>query len=174
MKCLILSDSHGSEREVEEVILRHRQEVDAVIHCGDSELKKSSPILRDTYTVEGNCDIPGEFPEDITEEVNGIRFYVTHGHLYNVKMSHVPLSYRAEENSSRLACFGHSHVAAAFEENGVIFVNPGSLLLPRNRPEQTYAMASFDKEGEAKVQFFERASGEEIHTLHKIFPVDKA
>lgn len=173
MKCLIISDSHGSEKELEEVISRHQKEVDAVIHCGDSELKQSSPLLQHTYVVEGNCDIPGEFPQDRAEDIKGVRVYVTHGHLYNVKMTHVPLSYRAEEKAARLACFGHSHIAAAFEENGVIFVNPGSLLLPRIRPEQTYAMAAFDEKGGAEIQFFERSSGEEINELRKTFAAYK-
>ncbi|RSL32235.1 metallophosphoesterase [Salibacterium salarium] len=170
MECLIISDSHGSEQELEEVIERHRSSVDAIFHCGDSELKQSSSILRHTYPVQGNVDIPGEFPEDRTEEVKGIRVYITHGHLYNIKMTHVPLSYRAEEKGARMACFGHSHVPTAFEENGVIFVNPGSLLQPRSRPDQTYAIASFDTNGGAEIRFLERKSGEELRDLYQSFP----
>ncbi|SDH35228.1 hypothetical protein SAMN05192534_104123 [Alteribacillus persepolensis] len=169
MQCLIMSDSHGAEKEVAEVIERHVHEVDAMIHCGDSELPATSPVLKDVYVVEGNCDRPGAFAEDRAEDINGIRVYVTHGHLYNVKMTRVPLSYRAEEKAARLACFGHSHIAEAFTENGVVYVNPGSLLLPRNRPEQTYAIAQFDKGGQATVRFFERESGQRIHELEQTF-----
>ncbi|RSL32592.1 metallophosphoesterase [Salibacterium salarium] len=173
MKCLIISDSHGSEDELQEVIERHRSTVDAIFHCGDSELKHSSPILHDTYPVQGNVDIPGEFPEDRAEDVKGTRVYITHGHLYNIKMTHVPLSYRAEEKGARMALFGHSHVPTAFEDNGVIFVNPGSLMQPRSRPEQTYALAFFEANGEAQIRFLERKSGEELIDLRQSFPANE-
>ncbi|MGY4689295.1 metallophosphoesterase family protein [Salibacterium sp. K-3] len=172
MKCLLISDSHGSETELNEVIERHRHDVDAVFHCGDSELSGDSEILEGVHTVQGNVDRPGEFPEDLAETVEGIRVYVTHGHLYNIKMTYIPLSYRAEEKGARMACFGHSHHPTAFEDQGILFVNPGSLMQPRTRPEQTYAIASLDKSGGAVIRFYERASGGEVTDLRASFPAD--
>ncbi|MFB5662912.1 metallophosphoesterase family protein [Alteribacillus sp. HJP-4] len=171
MKCLILSDSHGSQQELQEVIDRHIDEMDAVFHCGDSELRASSPVWKGAFVVEGNCDIPGEFQEYLTKEVKGINVMVTHGHLYNVKMTNVPLSYKAEEEEAAIACFGHSHIAEAFQENKVIFINPGSLLLPRGRREQTYAVVSVvDKL--CTVSFLERISGEEISDMRQSFSME--
>ncbi|SFM38962.1 metallophosphoesterase family protein [Salibacterium qingdaonense] len=170
MKCLLVSDSHGSETELSEVIERHRGEVDAVFHCGDSELSNDSSILEGVHTVQGNVDKPGEFPEDTAETVKGVRVYVTHGHLYNIKMTHIPLSYRAEETQARMACFGHSHHPTAFEDQGILFVNPGSVMQPRTRPEQTYAIASFDESGGAEIRFYERESAEEVTDLYASFP----
>ncbi|WP_026701469.1 metallophosphoesterase family protein [Salibacterium aidingense] len=165
MKALLISDSHGSEVELKEVIDRCRGEVDAVFHCGDSELSQSSPILQGVHTVQGNVDKPGEFPEDTAVDIKGIRILVTHGHLYNIKMTHIPLSYRAEEKAARMACFGHSHHPTAFEDHGIIFVNPGSLMQPRTRPEPTYAITEFTKDGAVEVRFYERTTGEEVEDL---------
>ncbi|KHF40987.1 metallophosphoesterase family protein [Halalkalibacter okhensis] len=145
MKAFIISDSHGLESELEKVIHRHREEVDILIHCGDSELEEGHSALKGVNVVKGNCDFGSDFPDDLFEKVQGVGIYVTHGHLYNVKMTHVPLSYRAEEKAAQIACFGHSHVAGAFVENGVIYINPGSIRLPRNREEKTYCICEYHK-----------------------------
>ncbi|TWI57050.1 metallophosphoesterase family protein [Halalkalibacter nanhaiisediminis] len=142
MKALIISDSHGLEDELNEVIDRHKNEVDIFIHCGDSELTKDHFALQGVNVVKGNCDYGDDFLEEWVETIDDTTIYVTHGHLYNVKMTHVPLSYRAEEKGAQIACFGHSHVAGAFEENSVIYINPGSIRMPRNRKEKTYCICA--------------------------------
>ncbi len=40
MKVLIMSDSHGLTHEISIIKERHKQDVTAMIHCGDSELDK--------------------------------------------------------------------------------------------------------------------------------------
>jgi putative phosphoesterase len=154
MKALIISDSHGWGKELQMVLDRHRNEMDILIHCGDSELDNEHPAIEGVKVVKGNCDFGDDFPNERTENVNGVSIYVTHGHLYNVKMTNVPLSYRAEEKQAQIACFGHSHVATAFFENGVIYINPGSIRLPRNRPEQTYCICEY-METDATVTFYD-------------------
>ena len=37
---------------------------------------------------------------------------------------------------AQVACFGHSHVLGAELIDGVLFINPGSILLPRQRVEK--------------------------------------
>lgn len=163
MKALIISDSHGFEKELKLIADRHRHEVDALFHCGDSELPNGHEALEGLHIVKGNCDFNVDFPDDLTETIRGVTFYVTHGHLYNVKMTHVPLSYRAEENQAQIACFGHSHVATAFQENGVVYINPGSIRLPRNRVERTYCIC--EGEGETiKITYYD-FNGEVIPDL---------
>lgn len=167
MKAFIISDSHGWGNELKDVLDRHREEVDVLIHCGDSELTKNHPALLGLNIVKGNCDYGDDFPEEWTETVNDVTIYVTHGHLYNVKMTHVPLSYRAEEKGAQIACFGHSHIAAAFEENGVIFINPGSVRLPRGRKEHTYCICERTT-SETIVTFYDQ-SGEIVEDLTRRF-----
>ncbi|WP_026671532.1 metallophosphoesterase family protein [Alkalihalobacterium bogoriense] len=158
MKALIVSDSHGWKEELAEVLNRHKEEVDLIIHCGDSELHFDEAILKDVVIVEGNCDVShSQFEEEIVTTIDGVTFYVTHGHLYNVKMTHVPISYRAEEVGASIACFGHSHIATSFSENGVVYINPGSLRLPRNRREQTYCLCEINDDKIVRVMFYNRA-----------------
>lgn len=168
MKALVLSDTHGTTEEVAEACARHREEVDAIFHCGDSELPSSSPVLEEMYVVLGNCDLKNAFPEEIVEEVEGVRIYMTHGHNYNVKMSYVPITYRGEEKEAHLVFFGHSHVPVAFQQNGIVYVNPGSLLIPRSRSERSYALVHATGE-EVTVQFFERDSGRELTDMRESF-----
>ena len=172
MKCLIMSDSHGSTEVITNVLEQASSDIDGVIHCGDSELSIDHPALKNVCVVRGNCD-SSEFPEEILEKIQGISIYITHGHLYNVKMTYVPLSYRAEEREAQLVCFGHSHVPAAFEENGVVYVNPGSLLLPRQQLEKTYAIVDMTGTGPVTVSYYNADTGEEVSSLGKTFTLSK-
>lgn len=167
MRALIMSDSHGWEQEVANIIERHQGEVDAVIHCGDSELAEESPVLKNAYIVRGNCDFGVDFPEEITQEVKGVKFYVAHGHLLNVKMTAMNLVYKAQESDADVVCFGHTHVPVAFEEQGILIINPGSIRLPRQISVGTYVI--LDKsESDIRVDYYSLA-GKKVDKLCEIF-----
>lgn len=154
MRALIVSDSHGLTTELEALKKQYKDDVDVMIHCGDSELSMQHAELHGFEVVKGNCDFGGTFPNEIVKEVGGTRFFVTHGHLYNIKMTLQTLLYRAKEVEANVACFGHSHVMGAEMIDGILFINPGSILLPRSRKEKTYAILEV-KEKEAEVTFFD-------------------
>lgn len=139
MKLLVLSDTHGDIQSMEQVIA-HRQDVNAIIHCGDSELDysyfKDSPV----HVVRGNCDMDPRFPEELMLPIEEETIYIAHGHKHQVKSTLMPLYYRAQEVQASIVCFGHSHVLGAEVSNGVLFVNPGSLRMPRGRMEKSYAL----------------------------------
>ncbi len=69
MRALIISDSHGWADELKKVIDRHKNEVDVMIHCGDSELEKNHPAIQGMNIVKGNCDYGDDFPEEWTETI---------------------------------------------------------------------------------------------------------
>lgn len=165
MKALIVSDTHGSKKELQRVLERHREEVHTVIHCGDSELLRDDDILSGIHIVEGNVDTPGQFPAEVSVEVEGITIYAAHGHLLNVKSDIKPIAKEAEKNGASLVCSGHSHIAAAEVYQNRLFVNPGSLLMPRTRMEKTYAVVEFPAPAEANVKFYEEQSGKEVEDL---------
>ncbi|KHE66889.1 metallophosphoesterase family protein [Halobacillus sp. BBL2006] len=153
-KVLIMSDSHGLTEEVTEVKERHKHEVDAMLHCGDSELAHDSEELQDFHYAKGNCDFEPEMENDQVVTVGDVTFLVTHGHLYQIKSTLMPLSYRAEEVGAQVACFGHSHIAGAEKVNETLFINPGSLRLPRDREEPTYAILEWDSTDDVHLQFY--------------------
>ncbi|MDM5228949.1 metallophosphoesterase [Cytobacillus sp. NJ13] len=139
MKVLIVSDSHGLTSELSQIREMH-PDMDLMIHCGDSELQADHESLRGYAAVRGNCDFEAAFPEDRIEEAGGIRIFVTHGHRYSVKSTLMNLSYRAREMEADIVCFGHSHGLGAEMSDGILFINPGSIQLPRGRNEKTYVI----------------------------------
>jgi uncharacterized protein len=155
MKVLIISDSHGWEEQVEQIIDRHRNEVDYFIHCGDSELQPSAKALEGVHTVAGNCDLDS-FPEEIIIELQGKRFYITHGHLYNVNYSLMNLMYRSEEVNADIVCYGHSHVPACEKVDDVLYINPGSIKMPRRVTLGTYAIYSCHESEKEAVTYYDR------------------
>lgn len=151
---LIVSDSHGLTEEVQLLKDRHAHEVDGMIHCGDSELDYRSAEMESYIKVKGNCDFDDEYPDEVQESIQNMSFFVTHGHLFRVKSTLMPLSYRADERGAQIVCFGHSHIAGAEMVGGKLFINPGSIRLPRNHPEKTYAIVNWDEGQSVRVQFY--------------------
>ncbi|RDI44188.1 metallophosphoesterase [Falsibacillus pallidus] len=140
MKLLVVSDSHGSSGILKELAEKYSGVVDAMIHCGDSELKADDEAIVPFITVRGNCDMDARFPECQVKTIVGSKVFVTHGHLFGIKMSLDKLFYRAKEEGADFVFFGHSHLVGAERIEDIIFLNPGSILLPRGRVERTYAI----------------------------------
>ncbi|WP_047985013.1 metallophosphoesterase [Ornithinibacillus californiensis] len=141
-KVVIMSDSHGLTEEID--IIKERESANVIFHCGDSELSEQAEELNGVFTVAGNCDFNGRFPNELKKDIDGLTFFVVHGHLHNVKMNLMNLSYRAEEEKADIVCFGHSHVAGAEKVGDRLFLNPGSIRLPRMRAEKTYAVLEWE------------------------------
>lgn len=161
-KVLILSDSHGLRKEILEIKERHQ--IKDVIHCGDSELDMDDPALNGILNVRGNCDFDGRLPNDRILDIAGLTYFVTHGHLYNVGVSLLNLSYQADENNAQVVCFGHTHVAGAEKIGNLLFINPGSIRLPRRRTEKTYAIMKWNHLEKIHVDFY-TVTGELIADL---------
>ncbi|CAG9619541.1 metallophosphoesterase family protein [Sutcliffiella rhizosphaerae] len=140
MKVLVVSDNHGEAEILKQLKARHKEEVDHFIHCGDSELTFSDEAMNGYHGVRGNCDLDTSYPETLTKELSGHKLFVTHGHLHQIKSSLLPLKYAAEEAGANIACFGHSHIAGAEYMDNILFVNPGSISLPRMTTDKSYAI----------------------------------
>ncbi|AXF55822.1 metallophosphoesterase [Salicibibacter kimchii] len=165
MQWLVVSDTHGDREGLKKLRDRHEQHVEAMFHCGDFELDKGDPLLESFYVVSGNTDAPGEFPEQEVLTIDGINVWLTHGHLYQVKSTNQRLQQTAMEKDARLVFHGHSHYAGAYEKDGIIYVNPGSLTLPKKPTTPTYALVTV-RNGEVEaVRFHEKDSGSEMKEL---------
>ncbi|WP_226583517.1 metallophosphoesterase [Halobacillus litoralis] len=162
-KVLILSDTHGLTDEVLEIKERHL-DVDARIHCGDSELAYGSKELEGFHYAKGNCDFESEMENEQVVRVGELTILATHGHLFQVKSTLMPLSYKAEEVGAQVACFGHSHIAGAEKVKDTLFINPGSARLPRDREEPTYAILEWETLDEVHLQFY-HVNGEPMDDL---------
>lgn len=170
-KVLIVSDSHGSTEVLEGIEKLHGNDVDLMIHCGDSELSESDAAIVNFSSVKGNCDFYGNFPDDDTHVVNGVKIFVTHGHLYSVKSTLVNLYYKAKELQADIVCFGHSHLLGAEMVDDVLFINPGSIRLPRSRTEKSYAILELENE-KAILRIYDYGNGE-LTELRQEFSLHK-
>ncbi|MDN3018479.1 metallophosphoesterase [Paenibacillus sp. BSR1-1] len=170
-RVLVVSDSHGLTKELEILRVRHLNDVDLMIHCGDSQLMPDDKSISGYLTVMGNCDFGGGYPLDTTTEIAGRKFFITHGHRYSVKTSLMNLKYKAQEVNADIVCFGHSHVLGAEEIGGTLFLNPGSIRLPRERLEKTYVILDL-LDDKVKMSVFE-INGREILDLAREFVVGK-
>lgn len=140
MQILVMSDTHG-DYDVIQKVSQFYPEIETLIHCGDSELKRDHYALNEmAAVVRGNCDSDAEFAIESVLELNGVKLYTTHGHLFGVKDSPMNLFYRAKELGAHAVFFGHTHMLAAEMIEDVLFVNPGSLLKPRGREEKSFAI----------------------------------
>ncbi|MGM8366345.1 metallophosphoesterase family protein [Virgibacillus sp. W0181] len=169
-KVLVMSDSHGLINEISEIKASHQ--CDFYIHCGDSELPLDTPVLRDFISVRGNCDFQAAFEQERFMMIGGIAFFITHGHLYNVKSDLISLAYRAQETNAQVVCFGHSHVAGVIKEGKQLFINPGSIRMPRGRKEKTYVIMEWNSSDMIHINFY-TLTGEKVEALCNTFSLSE-
>ncbi len=147
---LVLSDTHGNKRAIaklKEVI----GESDYVAHLGD--YARDIDFIREQYpekviSVSGNCDFSNDTEK--TAVIEGVKVLFTHGHRFGVKNGLERLFYYCSEKGIDLALYGHTHIAAEDESEGVKLVNPGHM--SGRGGEKSYAYLVFDK-GNVYVRF---------------------
>lgn len=114
---LVLSDSHGRVKNIEEILSRQLKKPDAVFFLGDGLRDIMYCELGDipVYSVSGNCDFSGfygEYSSDIENivEVGGYTVMMTHGHKYNVKSGYGEILCAAARRDIDILLFGHTHI----------------------------------------------------------------
>ena len=128
MLLAVFSDSHGATQSMVDAVARYKP--DAVLHLGDHErdceaLRESFPTLS-IRAVSGNCDLCSQEPDRRIFELGGVKIFMTHGHLYNVKYGLDSLINAAGFSGARLALFGHTHRPEHFVVGGMDVLNPGA------------------------------------------------
>lgn len=144
MRLLVLSDSHGRKNLMLKAVKLH-PEADAVIFLGDGEgdidfLKEIYPDIK-LYAVCGNCDFSSSLPLFLLEKFGGKTVYAAHGHNESVKYSLYGLKQKARSCSASIALYGHTHVPDTTYEDGIWYVNPGSVSVGK------YAMIDITDKG---------------------------
>ena len=78
--------------------------------------------------VPGNCDryrCPPFVQEVLSEKIDGIYFYLTHGHRHMVKQRLDMLLLDARKCKAAAGLYGHTHIADCHqEEDGLWVLNP--------------------------------------------------
>lgn len=157
MKYLVVSDNHGNREVLVALAEKYRGKVDAMFHCGDSELEPTDVLWNDFNVVTGNCDYDPRFKRNLLVSNDLDTIYLTHGHLSNVNRELNKLFYEAKEVGANIALYGHTHVLYADQVENVLIVNPGSICLPRTPyTVKTYAIIE-SSESEYRVYYFNEA-----------------
>lgn len=154
MKYLVVSDVHGSSYYANKINeIYNKENPDKIILLGDLYYhgprnpltKEYNPMevsnifnnLKDKILcIRGNCDAEVDemisefkFEESITIDINGLKFFFTHGHKYNI--DNIP-------EYIDVLVYGHFHTGFIKENNGVICVNSGSISLPKDNTKNSY------------------------------------
>ena len=132
MKLLVCADSHAFLSFVRYAVKKIKP--NGIIHLGDlyedgQVLCEENPMLP-FQQVPGNCDAnryPIGAPQILCCGFGGVRFYLTHGHIHNVKLGLGGLLADARKAGVRAALYGHTHRAYCQQEpDGLWVLNPGS------------------------------------------------
>lgn len=129
MKIMVISDTHGNYLAPLS-LLDDCDGVDLVIHLGDEI--NDARLLQGLITtpvlmVPGNCDIEAREPRELSGNIGGQVFFITHGDRYGVKNSLDSLIKKAAAEKATIVLYGHTHTPSIRTENGMLLLNPGSL-----------------------------------------------
>lgn len=157
MKLMIASDIHGSAFYCRKMIEAYRrEEADRLLILGDilyhgprNDLPKEyapkeviamlNPMKKEFLCVRGNCDTEVdqmvlEFPilaEYCLLDLDGQTIFATHGHVWNPK--NLPMLKEGD-----VLLNGHTHIPACDEKEGFIYMNPGSVSIPKENSQHSY------------------------------------
>ena len=157
MKFMIASDIHGSAKYCRMLLDRYEKEKagrllllgDLLYHGPRNDLPEEyapkqvigmlNGLKDEIFCVRGNCEaevdqmvLPFPVMADYALMPLGERMvFMTHGHVYNLK-NLPPLK------AGDILLHGHTHVPACEESGGVVYMNPGSVSIPKNGTPCSY------------------------------------
>lgn len=150
MKVLVISDTHGRHKYLDQVLIDERT-YHHIIHLGDIEgdedyIQTVAGCPMDA--VRGNNDFFSRLPDEQIIEVGTKRIFITHGHYYYVDAGVERLIREAHGREVDMVMFGHTHRPLLREEKDLTVLNPGSLSYPRQEGRQpSYAVLEIDNKG---------------------------
>lgn len=157
MKLMIASDIHGSAYYCKQLLVAfQREQADKLLLLGDilyhgprNDLPRGyapkeviellNPFKEQILCVRGNCEAQVDqmvldFPvlaDYAVLFVDGVTIYATHGHEYNEK-NPLPMA------KGSVLLHGHTHVPCYVEHENYIYMNPGSVSIPKEDSAHSY------------------------------------
>ena len=129
MKILVASDSHGLALRLIDAV--RAEQPDRLIFLGDGvrdliQVGIACPGLAITH-VRGNCDNWSDGEAERCLSIEGHKLLLLHGHTRHVKQGLRKLRSLAQKLNVELVLFGHTHRPTLIQEDGVTYMNPGSI-----------------------------------------------
>ena len=145
MRIGIVSDTHRMESFINKAI-PYLKECDLIIHAGDNfadskYIHKMTKV--DIIAVKGNCDFDN-VEDEIAFEVEEKTIFVCHGHNYGVKYGIDEIEEKAKSLCVDIVIFGHTHIPLCIEKDGILYLNPGSVSLPRGNSSRRFVIMDID------------------------------
>lgn len=157
MKYIIASDIHGSAFYCEKLLARREAEgADGILLLGDvlyhgprndlplgyapkQVIAMLNPLKDKILCVRGNCEAEVDqmvldfdvTTEHRTIELFGKKLMMTHGH-------HVNIDAPPAHGNADFVLYGHTHIPLKEEKDGVWYLNPGSVTIPKNGSNHAY------------------------------------
>ena len=143
MRVIAFSDSHRHYQNVHKLFEATHLTTDLYIFLGDGENDLDNLIYlypdKKILTVAGNCDSGSLAPGVGTADVCGKKIIFTHGHNHGVNYGMSELKRLAVQNGADVVLYGHTHERRCDYEDGVYYINPGSIGSPRDGLPPSYA-----------------------------------
>lgn len=159
MKIMFASDIHGSAYYCRKLLERHQIENpeklillgDLLYHGPRNDLPEEyapkqvitmlNEIKNELLCVRGNCEAEVdqmvlEFPvlaDYMVMFEAGRMFFITHGHVYNKE--HLPMLKKGD-----ILIHGHTHIQAMEDCGDFVYINPGSVSIPKAGNQHSYMM----------------------------------
>src|SRR5699024_2089156 len=111
MKILIVSDTHGHERNLKKVIEKVGQ-TDLFIHLGDIDGHEDyieALAYCPVHMVSGNNDFFSDLPREEEFQLGRYHVLITHGHYYGVSVGTDRLKEEACSRNIDIVMYGHTH-----------------------------------------------------------------
>ena len=165
-KILVISDSHNNRNVIRKILNSFEKECQLAVFCGDGTRDFLSQVNIPFYAVRGNNDSPQcsihkgtkliDFSLSATQifSVNNKRFFLTHGHLFNIYYQLNELLAAGKEKSADIILYGHSHIASADIQDGILMLNPGSCSLPRDERDPSFCILTIYPDSKISYQFY--------------------
>lgn len=143
---VVLSDTHGNRKDID-ALFPIMEESDYIIHLGDTSqdgnyIRRQFP--KKTYLLNGNCDLVKLGEDELILQIEGVKIFACHGHLYSVKSTPQRLASRAKACGCNVALYGHTHSASETEIDKVLTINPGTMSRYSNK-SYCYLVINGDK-----------------------------
>lgn len=153
----IISDTHGYLEDIDLVLAATaEQDIDMWLHAGD--LGDDARYMQEhtdvpVYAVRGNNDrVQPLEPREQLIPLEDTYIYMTHGHDVSYYNQSGDLIHLGRAMGAHLIVAGHTHRHDAVRVGKILFVNPGSLSLPRDKSGGSFAVVMYD-EGQFDVEF---------------------
>ena len=116
----LISDTHGMTRKE---VLESLKDCKLILHAGDIGKPEVIDNLKDISNIEfirGNCDKDKNIAkEDKVVDVHNKRIYLIH----DISKINIDLK---KENID-IVVYGHSHKSNIYEDDNILYINPGSV-----------------------------------------------